>query len=189
MNPPNRGAIALFVLCLPAWAGDASSVPGVENFHQVNQTLYRGAQPTADGFRYLSSLGVKTIIDLREHDQRSMVEEKQVASCGMRYVNVPMSGFIPPTAEQIKQVLDLMENESAGPVFVHCKRGADRTGAVVAAYRIEHDHWENSKALAEAKTDHMSRFQIPRKNYILAFQARPAAATAATAAAASESRN
>ena len=74
------GVILLCLLGGPAWAADRTSVPGIENFHQVNQFVYRGAQPTADGFRYLSSLGVKVVIDLREHDARSAAEEQTVSS-------------------------------------------------------------------------------------------------------------
>ena len=172
MQVSPRGILALSIVCLPMWAATPTSVPGIENFHQVDQSLYRGAQPTADGYRYLRSIGIKLVIDLREYDQRSVAEEKQVTAAGMRYVNVPMSGLTPPTSEQINKVLDLMEDPSAGPVFVHCKRGADRTGAVVAAYRIEHDSWDNNRALAEAMTNHMSHLQIPRQRYIRAFQAR-----------------
>jgi tyrosine-protein phosphatase SIW14 len=81
-----------------------------------------------------------------------------------------MTGMTPPTEAQIKQILALMEDQTAGPVFVHCKRGADRTGAVIAAYRIDHDKWENSKALSEAMTDKMSHFQFQRQQYIREFQ-------------------
>jgi protein-tyrosine phosphatase len=112
---------------------------------------------------------VKTVIDLRESDSRSVAEEKMVTSDGMRYLNVPMTGLIPPTDAQITSILQLLEDNASGPVFVHCKRGADRTGAVMAAYRISHDHWENTRALQEAMARGMSMFQTPRQNYIRAF--------------------
>jgi hypothetical protein len=53
---------------------------------------------------------------------------------------------------------------------VHCWRGADRTGAVIAAYRIDHDHWDNSRALKEALSCGMSFFQFPRQSYIRRFR-------------------
>ena len=167
--------IPLGFLVLPAFAGD---VPGIGNFYQVSSHVYRGAQPTADGFRYLSGIGVKTVIDLREHDGRSVAEEHMVTAAGMRYVNVPMSGLTPPTATEIERILTILEDETGGPVFVHCKRGADRTGSVIAAYRIDHDRWDNARALQEANADHMGALQSPRRQYIRSFQPRAASAPA-----------
>jgi protein-tyrosine phosphatase len=163
-----RGCISLLVLSLPAFAG--SSVQGIKNFSQVDDHVYRGAQPTDEGFNYLAKIGVKTVVDLREHDDRSLAEEHVVTAAGMQYVNVPMTGLTPPTETEITKILALLEDYTTGPVFVHCQRGADRTGAVIAAYRIDHDHWDNARALTEAKSLGMSFFQFPRQHYILTFQ-------------------
>lgn len=165
-----RSFISLLVLSLPAFAG--SSVQGIKNFSQVDNHVYRGAQPTDEGFDYLAKIGVKTVVDLREHDDRSLTEEHVVTAAGMQYVNVPMSGLTPPTEAEITKILALLEDYTTGPVFVHCQRGADRTGAVIAAYRIDHDHWDSARALSEAKSLGMSFFQFPRQRYILAFQPR-----------------
>jgi hypothetical protein len=83
-----------------------------------------------------------------------------------------MSGLTPPTHAQISQILPLLEDNTRGAIFMHCKRGADRTGSVIAAYRIDHNHWSNVRALAEAMSHGMSIFQIPRQGYILAFEPR-----------------
>jgi len=168
-----RGWIAAILLGLPVWAASPST-PGINNFYQIDCQVYRGAQPTPDGFRYLGSIGVKLVLDLREHDARAVSEERMVTAAGMHYVNVPMTGMTPPTGPQIAQILALLEDSSAGPVFVHCKRGADRTGAVIAAYRIDHDKWDNARALSEAMADHMSHFQFQRQAYIRSFHARTA---------------
>jgi tyrosine-protein phosphatase SIW14 len=163
----NRSLICIFVFSVPAFAG--SSVQGIHNFFQVDSHVFRGGQPTGAGFEYLAKIGVKTVVDLRRSGQRALKEEQMVTALGMNYVNVGMSGLTPPTVAQISQILALLEATSTGAVFVHCKRGADRTGAVIAAYRIDHDHWNNGRALAEAKSDGMSPFQFPRKNYIRNF--------------------
>jgi len=159
----------LFALSLPALAG---SVQGIRNFRQVDVHVYRGGQPTDGGFQYLAKIGVKTVIDLREPGKRGQKEEKAVTSAGMRYINVPMTGLAAPTEAEITRILALLEDGTTGPVFVHCMRGADRTGAVVASYRIDHDGWENARALKEAMADGMSFFQIPRQNFIRNFQRR-----------------
>ena len=159
-----RTLVAVFVFSLPSLAG--STVPGIANFYQVDEHVYRGAQPTAEGLNYLATLGVKTVLDLREFDERAAGEQQAVTALGMQYVNVPMTGLTPPTDAEITRILTLLE---AGTVFVHCKRGADRTGAVIAAYRIDHDRWDNSRALKEAMARGMGFFQFPRQSYILRF--------------------
>jgi protein-tyrosine phosphatase len=168
MNSLNRSLVCIFVLSTPAFAG--SSVEGIHNFFQVDSHVFRGAQPTAAGFEYLAKIGVKTVLDLREAGKRAQEEEQTVTALGLKYVNVAMSGLTPPTEAQITKILALLEDNSSGAVFVHCMRGADRTGVVIAAYRIDHDHWNNEQALEEADSDGMSFFQVPRKNYIKNFQ-------------------
>jgi tyrosine-protein phosphatase SIW14 len=173
-----NGVLTL-ALALPVLAN--SPVAGIENFHQVDAHVYRGAQPTEEGFQYLAKVGVKTVIDLREADGRSRKEEQMVTAAGMKYINVPMSGLTPPSQAEIGRILEILENDAAGGVFVHCKRGADRTGAVIASYRIDHNGWDNGRALSEAMSDGMSFFQLPRQNYIRTFQARKIEAKASPA--------
>jgi protein tyrosine/serine phosphatase len=167
MNSLNRSLVCIFVFSVPALAG--SSVEGINNFFQVDGHVYRGAQPTKAGFEYLAKIGVKTVLDLRESGKRAEEEEQTVTALGFKYVNIAMSGLTPPTEDQISKILALLEGTSTGAVFVHCMRGADRTGAVIAAYRIDHDHWTNDRALEEAKSEGMSFFQTPRKDYIRNF--------------------
>ena len=163
-----RSVAALFLVSLPAFAG--SSVQGIDNFYQLDKHVYRGAQPTTEGFKYLATIGIKTILDLREDGERSSGEKQLVTSLGMQYVNVPMTRLTPPTDAEISKILALLEDTTTGPVFVHCLRGADRTGTIIAAYRIDHDHWDNSRALKEAMSFGMSFFQLPRQNFIRKFR-------------------
>jgi len=161
--------ITLLFLALPVFGGSA---PGIKNFDKVDAHVYRGGQPTDEGFRYLAKLGVKVIIDLREADGRAKAEERVVTGAGMKYVNVPMTGLTPPTEAEITKILSLLGDTSSGPVFVHCRRGADRTGAVIAAYHVDHDKWDNIRALNDAKAHSMSIFQFPRQNFIRTFRLR-----------------
>lgn len=179
----NRRGLAAFIIsltpvaCVSAFAG---SVPGIKNFDRVDEHVYRGAQPTPEGFQYLASLGVKTVIDLQEADSRAAAERQTVTAAGMAYVNVPMTGLTPPSDAEITRLLALLEDTSAGPVFVHCHRGADRTGAVIAAYHIDHDKWDNARALSDAKAHSMSPFQGPRQSFIREFHGRVLEADART---------
>src|SRR5579872_2738454 len=151
----------LYICLTPVtlWAADAIEAPGVPNFHTVDEHLYRGAQPSQEGFKNLAKLGVKVILDLREGREHAILEKKTVEAEGMKYINVPMRGLNAPTDEQIGTIINLLGDSSGWPVFVHCRRGADRTGTVIACYRISHDHWQNDKALHEAKIYGMSRIE------------------------------
>lgn len=159
--------LAASVLSISGWGAD---VAGVHNFHQVNDHIYRGAQPAAQGFQGLSKLGVKTVIDLRETGARSRAEQKLVEAAGMRYVSVPLSGIQAPSDAQVSKLLAILGDTSAGPIFIHCRRGADRTGTVSACYRIAYDHWANEKALSEARSFGMSWFEKAMQHYVLHYQ-------------------
>jgi protein tyrosine/serine phosphatase len=97
----------------------------------------------------------------------------------MRYLNVPMSGLTAPSSEQIGKALSILQSNSDNPAFIHCRRGKDRTGTVVARYRILHDHWESRKALSEARSLGMSRLERGMQRYILQFESTALAVNAA----------
>jgi protein tyrosine/serine phosphatase len=86
-----------------------------------------------------------------------------------------------PSDENVAKVLEYFADTKSGPVFVHCRRGADRTGTVIACYRITHDRWDNKKALAEARANGMSWIERAMQHYVLAFTA-PALTAVAPAA-------
>ncbi len=170
---PGLLVLSLSVAGLPA--ASIPDVPGVHNFHQVDEHVYRGAQPNGQGFAGLAKIGIRTVIDLR--GGRS--EDIAVQRAGMHYVRLAWNGFKAPNDAQIEAVLDLLNDSSQWPVFVHCRRGADRTGTAIACYRITHDHWSNQQALAEAKTFGMSPLEVDMQRYILHFGA-PAPETASS---------
>ena len=160
--------VLIAVLAIPAHAADLA-IQGIPNFHQVNARLYRGGQPSALAWPRLSALGVRTVIDLCREDEHPAADEAwAVEAAGMRYVNFPMNGFATPTSAQIANVLRLVE--AGDTVFVHCKRGMDRTGTVVAAYRIANEHWANQQALDEAVSLGMHWYSVGMKRFILAYR-------------------
>jgi tyrosine-protein phosphatase SIW14 len=162
--------LALITLAVPIWAMSLDA-PDVSNFHQVDDHVYRGAQPTAEGWKELAKLGIQVVVDLRpdgelrEHWTRS--EREAVAAAGMRYISVPMNGWAKPDSSRV--VRALAELESSHRVFVHCRAGKDRTGTVIACYRITHNHWTNERALEEARSDGMNPLETAMQQYILDF--------------------
>jgi protein tyrosine/serine phosphatase len=159
-------ALALTYFSAAAAAQDAPQYGELPNFHQVNAQLYRGAQPRPDGFRRLASLGVKTVINLRAADRNARAEEREARAAGLQYFNVPLPPYARATDEQVERALALIDAPENRPVFLHCKHGEDRTGTVVAAYRISREGWTRERAEEEAELRGMSRTQFEMRDYI-----------------------
>lgn len=138
-------------------------------FGRVSEKLYRGAQPRKEGFKQLADLGITTVINLRDDDERALVEEADVKAAGLRYFNVPFNRRGPPTEAQVDQVLSLIDDEENGAVFLHCQRGQDRTGMVVALYRINREGWTDQQAIREAEDRGMKFWHFRMKRYISQF--------------------
>jgi tyrosine-protein phosphatase SIW14 len=163
-----RGVILSIAASLTLGSMTARSLDeSLPNFQKVDDHVYRGAQPTNSGFKDLAERGIKTVVDLRDIGEHSQADEqKAVTDLGMGYVSIPMQGVSTPKDKQIAAVLALLNDVTSGPVFVHCKRGADRTGTVIALYRITHDGWDSKRVLSEAKSYGMSVFQRAMQRYV-----------------------
>jgi len=121
---------------------------GIPNFGRISPTLYRGAQPTADGFAELKKRGVDIVVDLR--GGRSSQEEAAVTKLGMQYVSIPTHCPFPKDEPWAKFLKVVRENPGKA-VFVHCRLGDDRTGMAVASYRMAEQGWSADEALKEMK--------------------------------------
>ena len=120
-------------------------LPGVDSVGRVASGIYRGAQPEREGFATLKAMGIRTVVNLRtRHGEREAVE-----AAGMRYVGIPMSFWKDVDPAVVRVALSMMTDPANQPVFVHCSRGVDRTGVVVAVYRMEVDGWSEAEAEAE----------------------------------------
>lgn len=160
--------VCALLLCAAADLARAQNDNTAElpNFARVNKRLYRGGQPRKKGFRKLAELGVTTVINLRNDDERAVTEESDVKAAGLRYFNVPFKRSGPPAEAQVDQVLSLIDAEENGVVFLHCHKGQDRTGMVVALYRISRDGWTDERAIGEAEHLGMKFWQLGMKRYI-----------------------
>lgn len=125
------------------WA-QALPLKGVPNLHQLDATLYRSAQPTAEGMRNLRELGIETIVNLRSmHSDRD-----EIGETGLAYEHIYMKAWH-PEAEDIVRFLQIVCNPKRQPVLVHCQHGADRTGTMCALYRVIVQGWTKEEALRE----------------------------------------
>ena len=130
--------------------GEKLHIAGIHNAGKINDALFRGAQPNENGLAELKKLGVTTIVDLRGEDREKYEwERKQAESLGMRFVHLAVSGWAPPTDEQIAEFLALFRDDPHQKVFVHCRFGDDRTGVFVATYRMAVEKWSPEKAMDE----------------------------------------
>jgi protein tyrosine/serine phosphatase len=148
---------ALLVALILAITAHAEAAPSarlanirIDNFGQINEIYYRGAQPQPDDFTDLAALGVKTVIDLTSYDSE-VGEEAMVADTGMKFYRIPMTTIDRPSDKAVTKFLELVNDPANQPVFVHCRGGRHRTGAMTAVYRMTHDGWDADQAYAEMK--------------------------------------
>jgi protein tyrosine phosphatase (PTP) superfamily phosphohydrolase (DUF442 family) len=148
----------------------------VRNFAEVNDHLYRGGVPPNIGLEELAGMHISMIIDLREPGEGTNFEKQAVKTLGMKYVNIPLRPFSAPSQEQMDQVLSLLLHNDSERIFLHCRRGKDRTGTVIACYRMQHDGWDKRAAMAEALKHGMSFTERGMRSFILDFApSRPSA--------------
>src|SRR5262249_12114051 len=80
---------------------------------------------------------------------------------GMDFVSIPVSGWDPPSSEQVGQFLALFRGDPSKKVFVHCRLGEDRTGVFVATYRMAQQSWSVEQAIHEMDFFGFNRFWHP----------------------------
>ena len=163
--------ILLFIVSFSLSFGAMAQTSNIVNFHSFGSSLYRGARPTPQDLTSLQQLGVKTVInlqggDLNNPDFRWLVaqmepseapqmiqqEKMNVQNLGMNFVNVPLDSLSPVSyqeAQQIGALIKFMNDPQNKPIFIHCEHGADRTGLVVALFRVYFQQWTAQKAYDE----------------------------------------
>lgn len=140
---------------------------GLPNFGRAAENLYRGGQPTSDGINALHAMGVGIIVNLRDDQTEMATEKREVESLGMKSVEIPWSASHEPSSTQIVEFLDLVRANPDTKIFVHCRRGADRTGVMIAAYRIAVEHKTVGEAVSEMHRYHYDWLFRPQlKRYI-----------------------
>jgi tyrosine-protein phosphatase SIW14 len=149
-----------------------AGMPGLDNFARVNDRLYRGAQPTAEGYQRLKELGVKTVINFRSsHDYSS-----ETLAAGLDYIRLPIQadlfGSEPPSEDQVKTFFDIVLDPARQPVFIHCMGGKDRTGTLSALYRMEIEGWTTDDAIEEMQAFGFHDNYVDLMSFVRAYKPR-----------------
>ncbi|MBI5555226.1 MAG: dual specificity protein phosphatase family protein [Elusimicrobia bacterium] len=142
-------ALLSITVVFPGVAAERSAlprndIPGLSNFAKVSAEVYRGAQPEPKSFAALEKMGIKTIVNLRDFHS----DEKWIKGMGFYYVSIPMAANNIGDDETVA-FLKVITNPKYKPYFVHCQHGSDRTGTMVALYRMYVQKWPRQKALGE----------------------------------------
>ena len=124
--------------------GQHLKAKGVPNLGEVTPTLYRGGQPTAEGFEALARMGISIVVDTG----RSKRDEGLIRRLGMTYVSLPW--YCPlPKDKVFARFIEIIRENRGKKIFVHCRLGDDRTGMMIAAYRMAVDGWTAKEAMHE----------------------------------------
>jgi protein tyrosine/serine phosphatase len=159
--------------CSPASVG--KPMAGVDNFAKIDagaNPIYRGGQPTREGYERLAGgeYKVATVIDLR--DDYEPWAEQAVTAAGMKYKRIGMSAWSMDTPKIREALRTVAQAVAAGPVYIHCRLGRDRTGLEVAMYRILVQGWTRDRAIAELREHGYNRFWFPGiERYVQTFDA------------------
>jgi protein tyrosine/serine phosphatase len=147
-------ALALSVFTVPAAVAEpvsrpanwASAVAGtsVGNLYLVEPGLYRSAQPSAAGFRELEALGIKSVLDVSGGD----LDVAGAKGTKIKLFHVPMTAF-GLRDSRVLEALAILSDPANRPLLIHCHHGADRTGAMVALYRVLFQGWTREDAVRE----------------------------------------
>ena len=121
------------------------------NFGTIDEgRVYRSAQPSPLFLKWLvRQHEIKTLVNLRGRTQG--FESRFAAQNGLRLYSFDLSASRPPTEEDVARFLAILDDPTAHPVLVHCRNGVDRTGYMLAIYRMQRQGWSAAEALAEMR--------------------------------------
>jgi tyrosine-protein phosphatase SIW14 len=139
----------------------------IRNFDMVTPWMFRGGQPGKEGIQALADLGIKTVVSLRWSPKLVAAEKTAVEQMGMKFVSIPLNYWNVPTTAIIDEFFDLIHDPANRPVYLHCFHGADRTGLMVAMYRITHEKWDFDRAYKDMVMHGFHRFRIRNFKWVL----------------------
>ncbi len=115
----------------------------LQNLYKVSDKLYRSEQPGGQEFKDISMLGIGEVLNLREYHSDN--DEAEGLDLRLHQIKINAGDI---SEDQVIASLEIIQN-SQSPILVHCWHGSDRTGAIVASYRVVIDGWSKEKAIDE----------------------------------------
>jgi tyrosine-protein phosphatase SIW14 len=143
----------------PEMRADLLNLP-IKNYRAVNSWLYRGAQPNLAQFQMLREAGFKSVICLRWNSRAVNFERSVVPPLGFNLYCIPLSYWVLPTRKEIDRFFSIVDNSENRPIYIHCLHGSDRTGMLVAMYRIARENWSADEAYEEMKNCGFHRLSV-----------------------------
>lgn len=128
----------------PAQWAQPVQLQGSDNFYKVSDELYRAAQPSKDDMRAYEKFGIRTVINLRGFNS----DKSEVRGTGLKLVEIPIKTWRAGDDKNVVAVLQAIR-DAEKPVLIHCMHGADRTGMMVAMYRMVEQGWSREAAVDE----------------------------------------
>lgn len=113
----------------------------IKNFHKVSDDLYRSAQPNKKEMKLLEESGIKSVINLRS----VWGDKNEVRKTKLKDIHIPMRAKKVDYTDILNTMVAF--RDAPKPMLVHCRRGSDRTGCMVAIYRIVFQGWSKEKAI------------------------------------------
>lgn len=153
----------------------------IPNMSIVAPNLYRGGMPNEEALEQLQRSGIKTIVSLANEKKYVEWERAATKRLGLKFVHIPLSAWKEPSQNDIEAFLTVVAKKDREPVFVHCVHGRDRTGTMVAIYRINNERWSADSAYEEMKARGFRTFFMSLKKSVFDFAERKQDQMAVTA--------
>jgi len=116
---------------------------GFNNLYKVDEHLYRSEQPNSKGMIEIQNIGIGTILNVRN----SKNDDAKIKGTNLELIHLPIrAGAI--SYEEVLESLKIII-KTPKKILVHCKHGSDRTGCIVAAYRMAINGWTKEEAITE----------------------------------------
>lgn len=127
------------------WAQKVS-LNGFDNLYKIDEVLYRSEQPNSAGMTLLDSMGIKTIVNVRN----IKTDDHEAKKTGLKLIHIPINTWTISYEEVVITMKAIMNAKT--PMLIHCKHGSDRTGCIVAVYRMVKCGWSKEEAIREFRT-------------------------------------
>lgn len=160
-NHLNKQKITVIVLCcfLPIYVVHGSPIMHSANqaaqllkqdanLYRVDEKLYRSEQLRYEDKTAIAEHNIKSIVNLRFFKRKT--DMKVFAdNSNINLINKPLLTWKIKPRDLAEVLWEIEQQQKHGAVLVHCYHGADRTGIVIAMYRVVYQNWTLEDAKAE----------------------------------------